>query len=304
MCIRDSSNGIPDDCETFDDCNSNGIPDDCEADCDSDGVPDDCEADCNANGIPDDCETFDDCNSNGIPDECEADCDSDGLPDDCETDCNSNGIPDDCETFDDCNSNGIPDECEADCDSDGIPDDCEIDCNSNGIPDDCETFEDCNSNGIPDDCELDSDGDGTIDECELGTNYCGPAVPNSSGLSGIMDASGSKVVADNALVLDARQLAVNKFGYFLVSDTQSFIPNPGGSQGNLCLGGTIGRYVKDVASTGSNGEISLQINLDKLPAPLNVAVNPGETWNFQLWFRDQNPEQTSNFTDALAIKFD
>ena len=298
-----NANGTPDDCESFTDCDANGVPDECQPDCDADGLPDDCETDCNANGTPDDCESFTDCDANGVPDECQPDCDADGLPDACETDCNANGTPDDCESFSDCNANGIPDDCEADCDADGLPDDCEVDCNANGTPDDCETFDDCDANGVPDECDPDSDGDGTPDACELGTNYCGPAVLNSSGKSAVMDATGSNVVADNDLTLHALDLPTNKFGYFLVSETQGFVAQPPGSQGNLCLSGAIGRYALFVQNSGAAGEFSMQVDLTLLPKPLNVPVLPGETWNWQAWFRDVNPTQTSNFTDGLSITF-
>jgi len=138
----------------------------------------------------------------------------------------------------------------------------------------------------------------------LGTSYCGPAATNSSGLPGVMGATGSKVVADNDLTLVATQLPANQFGYFLVSATQGFVAHPGGSQGNLCLAGQIGRYVNDVANTGATGELSLLIDLTHLPAPLSKPVVAGETWNFQAWFRDKNPNQTSNFSDGLSITFD
>ena len=36
---------------------------------------------------------------------------------------------------------------------------------------------------------------------------------------------------------------------------------------------------------------------------MSSSVNAGETWNFTAWFRDVNPNQTSNFTDGLAIQF-
>jgi hypothetical protein len=29
----------------------------------------------------------------------------------------------------------------------------------------------------------------------------------------------------------------------------------------------------------------------------------GETWNFELWYRDNNPGPTSNFSDGLTITF-
>ncbi len=29
----------------------------------------------------------------------------------------------------------------------------------------------------------------------------------------------------------------------------------------------------------------------------------GESWNFQAWFRDKNPGNTSNFTDGVSVLF-
>ena len=103
--------------------------------------------------------------------------------------------------------------------------------------------------------------------------------------------------------LEAFDLPVNRFGYFLVSATQDFVPNPGGSQGIPCLGGNIGRYAQDVMNSGASGTFSLKLNLQSLPSSPPSAVASGETWNFQAWFRDVNPTQTSNFTDAVAVFF-
>ncbi|MCP3919700.1 MAG: hypothetical protein GY711_29555 [bacterium] len=140
----------------------------------------------------------------------------------------------------------------------------------------------------------------------IGTNYCGPAVPNSSGASGTISASGSPAVADNNLTLTASSLPQNQFGYFLASSTQGFIMNPGGSNGNFCLGtgNTTGRYNGNVQNSGSSGEFSLTIDLTAVPiavAPGTIALQPGDTWNFQCWFRDTNME--NNFTDGLEITF-
>jgi len=82
----------------------------------------------------------------------------------------------------------------------------------------------------------------------------------------------------------------------------------GGAQGNLCIAGpSIGRYVGpgQVKTIGLSGSFSLEIDLTQHPTPLGfVAVAPGETWNFQCWYRDANPLPTSNFTDALQIMFE
>ena len=85
------------------------------------------------------------------------------------------------------------------------------------------------------------------------------------------------------------------------------VAGPGGSQGTLCLGGAIGRYVGpgQIVNSGSTGEITLAIDLTQTPQPTGlVSVQPGETWNFQAWYRDAiGGSATSNFTDGLSITF-
>ena len=110
-------------------------------------------------------------------------------------------------------------------------------------------------------------------------------------------------MTDNDLKLTASQLPANKFGYFITSQTQGFVQGPGNSQGNLCLSGTIGRYVALVGSSGPVGRLTIQIDLADMPPPAQSQVLSGETWNFQAWYRDNNPGPTSNFTDAVAVTF-
>jgi hypothetical protein len=136
----------------------------------------------------------------------------------------------------------------------------------------------------------------------IGTNYCS-AVANSTGVPAVISALGSAAVIDQNFTLVASDMPNNQFGYFIVSATQGLLTNPGGSQGNLCLGGQMGRFVAGVANSGSAGQISYMINLNALPGPINVAVLPGDTWNFTAWYRDQNPGTTSNFTDGLSVTF-
>jgi len=135
----------------------------------------------------------------------------------------------------------------------------------------------------------------------IGNSYCGPAVNNSTGQPGVISGTGSEVVADNDVTLHAMQLPNNQFGYFLTSQTTGYILNPGGSQGNLCLSGTMGRYSSDVQSSGSMGAFSLKIDLTDMPAPVQSQVLPGETWNFTTWYRDSGGN--SNFTNGLQIDF-
>ncbi|MEZ6015448.1 MAG: hypothetical protein R3F49_10065 [Planctomycetota bacterium] len=141
----------------------------------------------------------------------------------------------------------------------------------------------------------------------IGTSYCGPAVANSTGGSALMSASGTAVVANNNLVLSASVLPSNSFGFFMTSRTQGFVQSPGGSQGDLCLGGSIGRYVGagQVLNSGVAGAFSLPVDLTLHPTPTGlVSVAPGETWSFQAWFRDSiGGTATSNFTDGREITF-
>jgi hypothetical protein len=140
----------------------------------------------------------------------------------------------------------------------------------------------------------------------LGTNYC-TANPNSTGAAAAMSATGSASVAANNVVLRTSSMPNNSFGFFLTSLTQGFTPNPGGSQGVLCIGGAIGRYVGpgQIQNSGLTGAISLTIDLTQHPTPIGfVSVAPGQTWNFTSWFRDVvGGSATSNFADGLTISF-
>jgi hypothetical protein len=138
----------------------------------------------------------------------------------------------------------------------------------------------------------------------LGTSYCTPN-PNSRGLTGIQTVLGSSVVAQNAMTLVASRLPLSAFGYFLASRTQGFVANAGGSQGNLCLGGAVGRFNGNIFNSGASGSGTLQVDLHRIPSPSGlVSVLPGETWHFQCWHRDTLAgSSTSNFTDAVSVTF-
>lgn len=147
----------------------------------------------------------------------------------------------------------------------------------------------------------------TLGPGPVGTAYCGPGVANSTGSPATISAFGFPDVATNDVTLTASQLPANAFGFFLTSQMQSFVTNPGGSQGNLCLGGAIGRYVGpgQIQNSGAGGSFGLALDLTLTPTPTGlVPVVSGETWNFQCWHRDAvGGTATSNFTDAVSIDF-
>ena len=140
----------------------------------------------------------------------------------------------------------------------------------------------------------------------VGSPYCATNA-NSTGSSGVLSASGSPLVSANDLTLEASSLPNNSFGFFLASLDQGFVQNPGGSAGNLCISGSIGRYVGpgQIQNSGAGGEFSLALDLSATPQPTGlVQVQAGETWNFTTWHRDAvGGTATSNFTDGLEIQF-
>jgi hypothetical protein len=141
----------------------------------------------------------------------------------------------------------------------------------------------------------------------FGTSYCGPAVTNSSGSPAEVSVSGSPAVALNDLTLVCSSMPMNSFGFFLVSQTQGFVANPGGSQGSLCLGGAIGRYVGpgQILNSGSAGEIMLPADLTMIPSPTGfITAAPGDVFNFTTWFRDSSMgTATSNFSQGIEVTF-
>ncbi len=165
--------------------------------------------------------------------------------------------------------------------------------------------------------DLDSDGDRDViggiffsdrvmwyeSIAELGAVYCAGEA-NSTGMPGRIAVTGSPNAADNSVALNAEDLPLTQFGFFVTSTTQGFVANPGGSQGNLCLAGAIGRYNRagEVLFTGIFGTMLLPIDLTDTPLPLGTtSVMAGETRNYQAWYRDSNPGSTSNFTDAVSV---
>lgn len=136
--------------------------------------------------------------------------------------------------------------------------------------------------------------------------YCTPAATNSSGNFASISILGSTAVSQNDFRLVVSGLPSNQFGFFITSRLTGFISNPGGSAGNLCLGGDIGRGVGGaVVNSGIFGSFDILVDLTDLPQPTgNVPALAGETWNFQAWFRDfANGQPTSNFSTAWQVTF-
>ena len=122
-----------------------------------------------------------------------------------------------------------------------------------------------------------------IVETELGVpfNAC-PAVPNSTGSVGTIEASGSSWIGAGPISLVASDLPANSLALMLCSRTPFITMNPGGSSGNLCLGGSIGRFFGQIGLTTAAGTFEVTANAQFLPTPTGlVAASAGELWGFQ-----------------------
>lgn len=134
-----------------------------------------------------------------------------------------------------------------------------------------------------------------------GSQYCN-ARTHSGGTSGWLRISGS----GSSFVIEAQDMPANTFCLPLCSMGNDVTPFAGGSQGDLCLSGGIGRFNSLVAATNSSGLINVPIDTTALPTPSAiVAAQPGDTWYFQLWFRDvDGGMQTSNYTNGVSLGFE
>jgi len=129
---------------------------------------------------------------------------------------------------------------------------------------------------------------------------------NSTGNGGRLRASGALVAATNFLQVEAFDLPPDVRGIVLASTVQSYtFPFPS-SQGALCLGGVLSRFSSNtqIGASGAQGAFTLDLDLTSFPTPTgSVPVVAGETWTFQVWYRDRNPAPTSNFTATVAVRF-
>ena len=144
-----------------------------------------------------------------------------------------------------------------------------------------------------------------VESTSVGTNYCSPGVNNSTGQPGVVAGSGSSFLALDEFSFTASQLPLNAFAYGVGSTTQGLVMAPGGSIGNLCIGGAIGRFIGQIQSSGATGTVTTVVDLAAMPQPTGaVMVMPGETWNYQVWHRDTSGGSvTSNFTNGLSVTF-
>lgn len=145
----------------------------------------------------------------------------------------------------------------------------------------------------------------TLVELRLCSGDVCAGVPNSTGLPANLSFSGSAVIANNDLVLQCNWMPPGTAGFFLNSRTTGFFTNIPNSQGNLCLGGSIGRFWSQIQVADSIGRMSIPVDVTQIPTPFGPrAAQVGETWTFQAWYRDSvQGVATSNFSSASSVTF-
>ncbi len=142
------------------------------------------------------------------------------------------------------------------------------------------------------------------DSDEPGTTYCDPAAINSTNRFGRIEVVGSVLASDNDFELLATDLPLNQFGYFIGGTESGLVMNPSGSNGNLCVGGSLVRFnaANQIGVADIFGVFSRSLDLTAFPANPSAPVQAGETWHFQCWHRENNSE--SSFTTAVAVTFE
>ncbi len=151
----------------------------------------------------------------------------------------------------------------------------------------------------------------------VGTTLC-LGMPNSTTVGAVLTASGSSSLASNSMQLNCSNLPTAGGGTtaMIVNSrgpvANTTFPASGGvtSDGYLCLGtstngATFGRHFQDIYQ-GSAGSFSRSVNLQAIPhppfPPYAVAAQVGQTWYFQVWYRDVGPPAgRSNFSSAVSV---
>ena len=136
-----------------------------------------------------------------------------------------------------------------------------------------------------------------LSQCATPVPYC-TAMPNSEGNSAIISSLGTGRVWANDLVLTVEAGPRNQFGLFFYGPDQISLPF---GEGLRCVGGGIYRLPVVHLDTFGNGAYSLD-NTDP-PEPA-AQIEPGDTWNFQFWYRDPPGGPSGfNFTGGLEVLF-
>ncbi len=136
-----------------------------------------------------------------------------------------------------------------------------------------------------------------LSECTVPVPYC-TAMPNSESDGAVIGSQGTARVWANDLILTVEHGPMHQFGLFYYGPNQ--ISTPYG-EGLRCVGGGIYRLPVIQLDQFGNGAYYLD-NTDP-PEPA-AQIEPGDTWNFQFWYRDPPGGPSGfNFSGGLEVLF-
>lgn len=102
----------------------------------------------------------------------------------------------------------------------------------------------------------------------VGRQYC-DAQPSSVDQSGGRRSSRLRILGNQSSgslhTAECIDMPGNAFAYLIASQATGNVLFPGGSQGRLCISGSIGRYVDQIVSSGAFGSVSVTIDPSILP---------------------------------------
>jgi hypothetical protein len=130
-------------------------------------------------------------------------------------------------------------------------------------------------------------------------SYC-DSTTNSTGQVALLEVTGSLDVNDGQLDYSVTNLPPNRPGIFFMGQSTANVPGFGGSQGVLCVGAPQIRY-EDVQFSSLSGEVAYSPDFGNLPQ--GTVFSAGSTWYLQFWYRDSNPDATSNTANGVSIRF-
>lgn len=140
-----------------------------------------------------------------------------------------------------------------------------------------------------------------LPDAVVGTTYCPQPVENHGGLFGKIRGIGSTVLAEDNLSLEAFDLPLNTFAYFIVGTEPASSPF---ANDVICIGGDAGRYLGpgQIQSSGQLGRIEVPISTTSIPGNPPAQPVVGDTFYFQCWHRAHGVVPVF-FTEAVAITF-
>lgn len=95
-----------------------------------------------------------------------------------------------------------------------------------------------------------------------------------------------------------------EMGFFFAARNFGTVVNPAGFQGVLCAVSDTARFTDSIGMVDVDGNYMATLDTANMPNNPTVPVMAGETWIFQFFYRDENPNPTANFSNALSVTFE